>query len=264
MTVNPHDYMTEDDPSKQGEANKQNALVWIYLWGYSTAPLLQLLLRHKGMSWTAAATRNGWLRKTGMTARDRVKVVTLTAKGVCWVEERMDKLFKYSELDPHRIAPQTIWHNMLTQRMTILAAISGEVVAYRTERQEAARSVRGAKKPDVVWFNKDRQRIGVEIELNAKWDRRFDEFVSSTITALSPSTDGAPARYQQFLVVTTSPAIASRYAAAFEPGTPLRIWRNVSKSKFVVDRTIEVPDWVRDRIAFRVVKESGEARTTTN
>ena len=63
MTVNPHDYMTEDDPSKQGEANKQNALVWIYLWGYSTAPLLQLLLRHKGMSWTAAA------RNVSMTLR---------------------------------------------------------------------------------------------------------------------------------------------------------------------------------------------------
>ena len=260
MSVNPHDYMTEDDPSKQGEANKQNALVWIYLWGYSTAPLLQLLLRHKGMSWTAAAIKNGWLRKTGMTARDRVKIVTLTAKGVSWVEERMNVIFKYSELDPHRIAPQTIWHNLLAQRMTILSALVGEAVAYRTERQEAARSVRGAKKPDVVWFGKERQRIGVEIELNAKWDRRFDEFVSSTITALSPSAEGAPARYQQFLVVTTSPAIALRYAAAFEPGTPLRIWRSVSKSEFVVDRTIEVPDWVRDRIEFRVVKENGEAR----
>jgi len=261
MAVNPRDHMNMSDPTKQGEHNKSFALMWVYLWGYSTAPMLQLLLGHQGMTWTANAIKGGWLRKTGVTARDRVKVVTLTTKGVAWVEERRNEIYRYSELDPHRISPQTVWHNLLAQRMTVQCLRAGEAKAYRTERQEAAKSRRGEKRPDVVWTTETRARIAVEIELNAKWDQRFDEFVSSTIMALSPAADGTPARYQKFLVITTSPAIASRYAAAFKPGAALRIWRNISKSDFVVDRTIEVPDWVHERIEFRVVKESGEART---
>ena len=260
MTVNPQLYMDEDSPARQGEVNKRIALVWIYLWGYSTAALLQLLLRHQGMSWTTGAIKNGWLRKTGITARDRIKVVTLTTKGVAWVEQQVDEIFKYSEIEPHRIAPQTIWHNLLAQKMTVLDARAGEVKAYRTERQEAAKSLRGQKKPDVVWYDKEGLRVGVEIELNAKWDQRFDEFIASTIAALSPGPEGQPARFRKFVVITTSRAIALRYAAAFEPDKPLRIWRSISKSESVVDRTIEVPEWVRERIEFRVIKETGEAQ----
>lgn len=261
MPTNPHHFMSEDDPTRQGEKNKSYALAWIYKWGYSTSPIIQLLLGHSGMSWTAGAVTGGWLRRTSVTARERVKLVTLTSKGVAWVEERKSEIFKYPELEPHRISPQTVWHNLLAQRITIQCVRSGEAAGFRTERQEAAKSRRGEKKPDVVLITKARERIGVEIELNNKWDQRFDEFVSSTITALSPSADGADARFQKFLVVTTSPALASRYAAAFEPDTPLRIWRNVSKSDYVVDRTVKVPEWVRDRVEFRVVNDTGELRS---
>lgn len=260
MPTNPQDYMHEDDPTKQGERNKGFALNWIYNWGYSTAPTIQLLMGHQGMSWTADAIKSGWLRRTSVTARERVKLVTLTAKGLAWVEERRNEIFKYPELEPHRISPQTVWHNLLAQRTTILCIRAGDAKAYRTERQEASKSRRGEKKPDVVLITEARERIGVEIELNAKWDQRFDGFVSGTIAALSTSIDGTPARFHKFLVITSSPAIAARYAAAFEPDTPLRIWRSISKRDFVVDRTIKVPDWVRDRIEFRVVTESGEPR----
>ena len=260
MSESQSDQTAVINPTLKGETNKNFALTWIYLWGYSTAPILQILLGHQGMSWTTQAVRSGWLRKTGITSRERVKLVTLTSKGVAWVEERLSEIYRYSESDPHRISPQTVWHNLLAQRVTIISARAGEALTYRMERQEAAKSRRGEKKPDVVWVTRERQRIGVEIELNAKWDQRFDEFVSSTIAALTPAADGTPARFGKFIVFTTSPAIASRYAAAFKPNAHLRIWRATSKSGFVVDRTIEVPEWIHHRIEFRVIKDNGEAR----
>lgn len=259
VSTNPHDYMHEADPKKQGDRNKRFALNWVYAWGYSTAPIIQLLLGHQGMGWTASAIAGGWLRKTSLTSRERINVVTLTPDGVIWAEQRRSEIYRYPELEPLRISPLTIWHNLLAQRMTIHGIRAGEAKAYRTERQEAAKSHRGEKKPDVVWITEARERIGVEIELNGKWDRRFDDFVASTIAALSPPSNDAPARFQKFIVFTTSFAIATRYASAFEPGASLRIWRGASKSDSAVERTVKVPDWVRDRIEFRVVNDKGEA-----
>ena len=115
-----------------------------------------------------SAIQNGWLRKTGVTARERVKVVTLTEKGVSWVEEGESEILKYSETDPHRISPMTIRHNLLAQRVTLRCIRAGEAIYYRTERQEAAKSHRNAKQPDAVWVTTCGERIGVEIELNSK------------------------------------------------------------------------------------------------
>lgn len=258
MPTNPHDFMKEDNPTTQGEFNKRHALNWIYGWGYSTASILQALLAHEGMSWTTNAVRAGWLRKTGITSRERVRVVTLTQKGLSWVEERRSELLRYSELDPHRISPNTVWHNLLAQRVTIRCIRAGEAKSYRTERQEAAKSQRGSKQPDAVLITQHGERIGVEIELNAKWDQRFDEFVRSTIDALSESPEGEPARFQRFIVMTTAPAIAKRYRQAFQPDAPLRVWRAKEKGQPVVDRLIHIPNWVSDRIEFRVIKDNGD------
>ena len=63
MHINPHNYMSEADPTKQGHFNKLHALNWIYRWGYSTSSILQSVLAKQGMSWTTSAIQNGWLRK---------------------------------------------------------------------------------------------------------------------------------------------------------------------------------------------------------
>ena len=66
-----------------------------------------------------------------------MKVVTLTEKGVSWVEEGESEILKYSETDPHRISPMTIRHNLLAQRVTLRCIRAGEAIYYRTERQES-------------------------------------------------------------------------------------------------------------------------------
>ena len=261
MGCNAHEFMDEANPRAQGEINKKTALVWTYNWGLSTASILQLLLRHAGMSWTTGAVKQGWLRKTGMTSRERVRVVTLTEKALAWVEQRSDLLLKYSELDPHRISPVTIWHNLLAQKLTLHAARSGEIRSFMTERVLAAKSAHGAKQPDVMWLTREGKRIAVEVELTAKWDRRFDEFVGKTIAALSEGEEGQRPRFDRFEILTTSNAIASRYRNAFMPGVSLRVWRETTKGASTLSHLTEVPDWVHQKVSFRMISDDGRIIT---
>lgn len=263
MRCNAHEFMEEPNPLAQGVANKKQGLVWVYHWGYSSAPVLQALLRHTGMTWTTGAVKQGWLRKTGTTSRERVRVVTLTEKGLAWVEQRSDVLLKYSELDPHRISPVTIWHNLLAQKLTLHAAHRGEISSFMTERVLATRSAPGSKQPDVVWHTKDGQRVAIEVELTAKWDRRFDQFVRKTIAALSAGEEGERPRFDRFEIMTTSKAIASRYSKAFMPGARLGVWRESAKGTATLDHFTDVPDWVHERISFTLISEDGRTISTS-
>jgi len=258
VSNNAHDFMSEESPTAQALVNKSQALRWIYLWGYTTAAILQLVLRHAGMSWTTGAVARGWLRKTPITARDRIRVLTLTERSLAWVEQRSDVLLKYSELDPHRISALTINHQLLAQRITIHAARSGEISSHLTERVLAARSELGVKQPDVLWLTKAGQRIGVEVELTGKWDRRFDEFLLKTINSLSTKDDSGPSKVEYVLIATTSKAILSRYKLAFRAGQPFRTWRTSPKGASSADGVREMPGWVTARMLFRLVDENGE------
>jgi hypothetical protein len=261
MGCNAHEFMDEDNPRAQGEANKKKALVWTYNWGFTTPSILQLLLQHAGMSWANGAVKQGWMRKTGMTSRERVRVLTLTEKGLAWVEQRSDQLLKYSELDPHRISPATIWHNLLAQKLTLHAARRGEIKSFMTERVLATKSAQGTKQPDVVWFSREGERIAVEVELTAKWDRKLDDFVGKTIAALSEGEDGQRPRFDRFEILTTSRAIARRYGEAFMPGTSLRVWRDTTKGAATLSHLTEVPDWVHQKVSFRMISDDGRILT---
>jgi hypothetical protein len=257
MTANPQDFMDLPNPAAQGQANKAQALTWVYVWAYSTPAILQLLLRHEGMSWSTGAVDAGWLRKSGVTARERIKVVTLTEMGLAWVQARSNLLLKYAELDPHRMSPYTIHHTLLAQRLTVHEARASRISSYQTERMLAARSEPGVKQPDVVWTTKDGERVGVEVELTAKWDRRFDEFLLKTIKALTPDESNGLSKVDRVLITTTSLAILKRYRMAFGSGQPYRTWREAPKGRAGTASIEHVPSWVQDKVHFRLVDERG-------
>lgn len=257
MTANAQDFMDLPNPAAQGQANKAMALMWVYVWIYSTPAILQLLLRHQGMSWSTSSVAAGWLRKTGITARERIKVLTLSEMGLAWVQARSSLLLKYAELDPHRMSPFTIHHGLLAQRLTVHEARAGRISSYQTERMLAARSEPGVKQPDVVWTTKAGERVGVEVELTAKWDRRFDEFVLKTIKALTPEDDDERGKVDRVLITTTSPAILKRYRLAFGSGQPYRTWRESVTGKSGAASIEHVPSWVQDKVHFRLVDERG-------
>jgi hypothetical protein len=257
MTTNAQDYMDLPNPAAQGRANKEQALMWIYVWVYSTPAILQLLLRHQGMSWSTGAVASGWLRKTGVTTRERIKVLTLSEMALAWVQARSNLLLKYAELDPHRMSPYTIHHGLLAQRLTVHEARAGRIDSYQTERMLAARSEPGVKQPDMVWTTKAGERVAVEVELTAKWDRRLDEFLLKNIKAMTPEAGNERQRVDRVLITTTSPAILKRYRMAFGSGQPYRVWRDSINGKSVNGSIEQVPTWVQDQVHFRLVDERG-------
>ena len=124
------------------------------------------------------------------------------------------------------------------------AVMTGEGSFELTEQEIANRSEVAQKQPDVVWVHASGKRCAVEVELTAKWGRQFDQFVSSCLLALA----GTNARYDLIALISDSPAILRRYAAAFEPGYRYRIWERDARGHWQSVGTREVPAWARERV----------------
>lgn len=254
IRVNPRDFMGDLSAHAMGEKHKRRVAVWTYAWGYTTAGLIRMLLEKEAYGWTTNAIKRGLLRATNTASGSPRQIITLTEKGQALAEQHMPQHFDYVERDPYKINQATIWHQLLAQRVTIKAMNSGEVNGIATERQDAAQSRRGEKRPDVVWRLRDNTRVGVEMELSGKWERRLDEFVAGIITALSPAADGRHARFDKFIVVTNSDAIVKRYEAAVSKGAYVRLWRKNSRGVWEVCEVNEVPDWLGQKIEFRKIE----------
>jgi len=137
-------------------------------------------------------------------------------------------------------------HDALAQIKTLdnLKSDSNSIVDYLTEREIAHRSARGIKRPDVVWIRDNGKRIGVEIELTAKWGRDLDEFVGGCVTALERE-------FSMIVVYSDSPALLTRYQKAFEPGTTFHIWDKDAQRRWRVVGTQTVPQDIEDRFVWK-------------
>ena len=254
IRVNPRDFMGDMSAHAMGEKHKRRVAIWIYVWGFTTANLIRLFLQKEAFGWTTNAIKRGLLRATNTESGTPRQIITLTEKGQALAEQHMLEHFDYVEREPHKVNQSTIWHQVQTQRVTIEAMNTGEVTAIWTERQDAVRSRRGEKKPDVIWRLSDNTRAGVEMELSGKWDRRLDDFVSGISVALSPAADGRRPRFDKFIVITDSPAIVKRYTAAIAQGAHVRIWGKNRRGQWEVEHVNEVPEWLHEKVEFRVIQ----------
>lgn len=251
--VNPRDFLGDMSAHAMGEAHRKRVTTWTYLWGFTTAGLIRLLLQKEAYGWTTSAIKRGLLRATNTASGSPRQIITLTEKGQALAEQHLPEHFDYVEREPHKINQSTIWHQLLTQRVSIEALNAGDITGVLTERQDAVRSRRGEKRPDVVWRLPDNQRAGVEMELTGKWDRRLDDFVTSIGVALSPTADGRRPRFDRFIVITDSDAIVKRYSAAFKQGAHVRLWGKNRRGQWEVDHVEEVPQWLHEKVEFRVI-----------
>ena len=176
---------------------------------------------------------------------------TLSETGQQEAERLAENLHRYPESDPYRINQQQIRHYLLAQQATINTLNRKAITDFMTERQlDSAGDKAGEKRPDVLWLLDGGTRIGVEIELSAKWDRRLDDFVIGIARSLQTKNPETPDKYQRFVIVTDSPAIQKRYKAAMQPGTDLNVWKKNSRAHWEVEKTIKVPAWLIDKVDF--------------
>lgn len=245
---------TGKSPRQLGEEARLDVIRWIYRWGYSSATLIQQLLGRTASGYAQKLARQGWLQAVNTESGTPKRYFTLSEMGLQEAERHSDVLLRYLEIDPYRVNQKLVRHNLIAQHATINALHSRLAVDYVTERMiTQAGNKAGEKIPDVVWITTSGLRIGVEVELTAKWDRDLHQFVLGVTQALSPRND-KPAQYDRFAVITDSPAFKKRYSEAFQPAAALPIWQKDSRQHWAIEETVKVSDWVISKIDFHLLQ----------
>ncbi|TAA73706.1 MAG: hypothetical protein CDV28_1682 [Candidatus Electronema aureum] len=252
-----------DKSPRQVGAEKANlVLLWIYRWGWASPTTVGLVGSDNQNGLAARLVRRGFLNKirteSGGGQRDvPAYILTLTELGRHEVERLItdpDDLLPY-DVDPYRINQTLLRHDHMAQTATAKALASGTISGYQTERELRQKSQKSMKQPDVVWQQGSDHLTAVEIELSAKWERDLDQFVRSCIYAMTEGRNGEPPRFQHIAVVSDAPAIVTRYKRAFSPGASYGIWKRDEKSRhWKQERTAEVPDWVEERMLWKLVE----------
>ncbi len=111
----------------------------------------------------------------------------------------------------------------------------------------------GQKRPDIVWIAKSRLRIGVEIELSAKWSQKLDEFILRIAAGLT-SIEGKLSTYDRFMIASDSAAIIDRYKESTKIGALVSTWKKSPRNHWIQDKTEPVPDWLASKIDFYLIK----------
>ena len=254
-----------------GEQKAQEALLWVYRWGWSSAAVLDEVVNTARGSIASRLERRGLLKRartpSGGGVRDvPIFMLTLTRAGVAEVSRHFDddkQLYAYS----NRVNYNQMRHDHLAQKMTLQAMREGQAdrhtperilrvdamrkLARETKEEREAREARGILVPkisDVVWTTRTGLTTFAEIELSGKFKRDLDEFVHKCIEALHTTPNST------VLIISDSGGTLVRYRKAFEPSAPVGKWKKVD-GRWVQIKTWSVPDWVAARIQYRKLEK---------
>lgn len=232
-------------PRARGEEKQRIALDWIYRWGWSSSKILDAATGGGRSGIAARLVKNKLLRSTKTETGGSVKgipvyLLTLTPTGLDEVERHRESLIQY-ELDPYKIDQTKLRHDGMGQMATASILEKKLIRLFKTPKELVAQSSKEIKQPDIIWINNDDIRIGVEIELSAKWDRKLDQFVRSCLVSLSKNANEAN-KVDKILLVSDSKAIVKRYTEAFTPGQKLGFWEKNERGFWSKTREILVPN----------------------
>lgn len=240
-------------PSQIAELNERVIACWVYQWGYTSAGIIQQVLNKRASGWAALAVERGLLRALRTESGTPRSIYVLTEQGLAVAERHVDVLHPYQFLNPHRISQRLIRHSLVGQQCTLSVIRTKQIQSYKTELQFHEGDRPGDKRPDVVWVTHSGERIGVEIELSAKWGNRFDDFIARMVAAVSEKQDGSRS-YDSFAVLTDSPALAERYKKSFHTGRELRAWHKTDAGLWASSVIGKISADVAKRVDFVVLK----------
>lgn len=252
MKVKPRDYLGDQTPQERSIMNRKIAVDWIYRFGFTSSQVLRLCLNKESSSWASIAVARGWLRSTRTESGMPPVIYTLSETGLELAHHHATKLLPYVEIDPYRVNQSKVRHDLLVQKLSITALREGAIVSVTTERELSEGDERGQKRADAIWHLADGRKLGIELELSAKWGRKLDDFICAIANALDP--ERGPGRLDGFAVITDSEAICSRYRHAMRPDEPLRKWKKNARQHWVVDEDGIVPNWLHSQVDFRVIE----------
>ena len=242
----PQQYLAGVSPTERGNQNRLKIVEWLLHWGYSSAPILQQLVGHKSSGHAATLVKSGWLIQTKTESGTPRHYYTLSEKGLELATKHAMQLPRYPEIDPYRVNQNQIRHYLLAQQATLKALQENKITDYLTERMiDGEGDKAGVKRPDVIFITSD-IKIGVEIELSAKWDRKLDQFLSSIGNALKQDT------YQVFIIFSDSPALLNRYQTALTK--PIKHWVKDDRGHWQAKGEFMFPVAMRDWVQFQLIR----------
>jgi hypothetical protein len=231
------------------------ALNWVYRWGWSSPSVIDQLGGSTRRGLSAKLVKAELLTETktaaGKIAEDiPSKFVTLTEIGVSLVEKhkKEDDLLDYPFLrNPYKVNQALLRHDLIAQKATSKNLATQKISNYKTPLEIQTKSSLSNKQPDCVWVSTDNRQIAVEIELTAKFARKLDEFVWSIVLALAQVGERAPL-YDNFIIVSDSSTLITRYKNAFKPNATVNIWKKDTQSHWKISDTRKVPDFIYPKI----------------
>ncbi|MCA8349944.1 hypothetical protein [Burkholderia cepacia] len=243
-------------PRARGEEKAQKALSWVYAWGWSSPSVIDAIGKNKS---GGLCTR---LVKAGLLERERTAsggLVPGVPTWVCWLTPMgLDAIERFqsrvTDYQFGKIRTDTIRHDFLMQTITLDRLSDGAIARYLPPSFMRQWSRQGVKQPDCIWVDANERRIGVELELTAKWNRQLDQFVLGIVDALRPPNDDSKPIYDSALVLSDSSALLHRYERALQPGRMVPSWQQTRDRKWVEGGKRAIPDDLpEDAIEFELL-----------
>ncbi|MBI3222298.1 MAG: hypothetical protein HYZ46_04330 [Nitrosomonadales bacterium] len=239
--------------------NQLVVLIWLYRWGFSTGEMISDLLGRTNRSHARRMAKDGWIQAVSIKGYPTYFV--LTERGLNEAIRHSNDLWEYKEIDPYRVHLPTLHHYLIAQRETVHVLRNNIFSDYKTERMYKFKGDSALSKiPDVLFIKKEEdlveyevadQYIAIEIELTPKWNFHLDMFVTNIVSDIQES------RIQRCIIISDSPAILSRYQAAFEAGTVVKLWEKGSGGTATnTSETLTLPSWIPKFIFFRKSRSS--------
>ena len=247
-TVNPHDFLDGQSPQQRAKEKLKKTLDWIYRWGFTTEKVIHLLSGQQAHTYAKSLVKRGYLVETKTLTGSPKFFYTLSEIGLQAAEREALQVYEYKESNAYKVNQALIRHHVLAQISTFKSLDSGKIVDFLTERQVSTSVYNKFKIPDVIWQLKDKRTIGVEVELSAKWSRKLDDFVLRIHQALDSKL------YHFFVIATDSPAIQSRYEAAFKQPVVNR-WQENNRGHYHIVEQIDLPPTLSKQLIFRLMQD---------
>jgi hypothetical protein len=226
---------TGKTPREAGSEKNLKALELVYRWGFSSPTLIDFYSSPNRRGVCSRLISQGYLNEHftdsgGGIAGLPNKIITLSEKGLEFVCERTSlPLRPYKD----RINFKKLRHDILVQRLTLLMQFQSKIDDYKTPAEIAQRSEKYVKEHDAIWLYPDGSKAGFELELSAKWDRDFDDFIGKCVVSWLAG--------HKIVIGTTSKAIKERYSKALDGGQSYRLWEKSVNGHWYVDGRAEIP-----------------------
>ena len=253
-------------PRQRGVERTEEALEWVYKWGWSTPTVLEIQAGTFRSGLAARLVKNGFLNRiqapSGGINSTPSFLLTLTEKGFEEAVRITDKLLQY-ETDPHRINLKNVTHDEIVQRVTALRLWGdggAQIGEYLTPKSLAHWNQNQIKIPDVIWKidqNGETKTIAVELELTPKFAVEFDRFidmVAGLVDGRNLNADKKPI-FDGVEIYSKSPALIRKYKASLFEGSRTPVWQ---KEPGKTGRWKKVLDKNGDPIYITITKQASE------